>query len=75
MELKINLNYRQILNLIKQLPEEEKKKLAVTLQSDMSSNTGNDALKGLILEAPTWANDDYSLYKDARDSINNSRLA
>ena len=54
MEIKINLDYDQILNLIHQLPDKDIKKLADTLQSEVSSNKSPGSIENLILQAPTW---------------------
>jgi len=67
--------YNQILELIRQLPEKEIEKLAIALQSEISSKKTSESIQELILKAPTWTDSDLEDYKEARDSINNSRLA
>ena len=76
MELKLNIDFKQILGLIHQLPENEIEKLTIALQSEISSkkNTEKNKLQNLILNAPTWTDSDFSEYQEARKHINNSRL-
>jgi hypothetical protein len=71
----MKVDYNQILELIHQLPEKEIEKLAITLQSEISSKKTSESIQELILKAPTWSDSDLEDYKEARNSINNSRLA
>lgn len=75
MELKINLDYNQILKLIYQLPENEIKKLVSTLQSDFVSRKKKSSIKELILEGPTWTEHEIEEVQNARNFINKSRIA
>lgn len=75
MEIKINLDLNQILGLIRQLPEKDIEKLALTLQSEISHQKSRSSLKSLILEAPTWNESDYENYQNVRQHINESRIA
>lgn len=75
MELKINLDYGQILNLIQQLPEEQIEKLADTLQAEVSSKKSQQSIEKLILKAPTWADSELNNFKAARNHINKTRIA
>ena len=63
MELRINLEYKQILNLVHQLPEKDIEKLASTLQSEVSNKrkrTKNRSIQKLLLKAPTWTESENS---------------
>ena len=71
----MKVDYNQILELIHQLPEKEIEKLAITLQSEISSKKTSGSIQELILKAPTWSDSDLEDYKEARNSINSSRLA
>ena len=71
----MKVDYNQILELIHQLPEKEIEKLAITLQSEISSKKTSESIQELILKAPTWSDSDLGDYKEARNSINSSRLA
>jgi hypothetical protein len=75
MELKIKIDYNQILSLIHQLPEREIKKLTTTLQSEILSKKTSKKIQELILQAPTWSESDFNSYQESRKYINNSRLA
>ncbi len=75
MELRINLDYNQILGLIHQLPVNEIEKLAIALQSEVSSKKQSRSIQELILKAPTWSDADFKDYQEARNHINKSRIA
>ena len=77
MELHLNIDYRQILGLIHQLPDSDVEKLADTLQAELSSKKSShrNNWQELILKAPTWSDSDLERYLEARNHINKSRLA
>lgn len=75
MEVRIDINYNQILKLIRQLPEKDIEKLTRTLQSEISSEKSEKSLAELILKAPTWSDSDMKDFKEARNHINKSRVA
>ncbi len=76
MELKINVEYNQILNMIHQLPVQEIEKLYSALQSQLSlkNKKNKKKLKEIILSAPTWTNAEYAEYIEIRNNINKTRL-
>ncbi len=51
MELRIDLDYNQILGLIRQLPKKEIERLTNTLQSEISLKKSSIDLLEMILEA------------------------
>ncbi len=75
MELSVNINYNQILRLIRQLPKRDIEKLTRTLQSEISAEESAKSLDQLILQAPTWTDSDLKEYKEVRNHINKSRVA
>lgn len=75
MELRIDLDYNQILGLIHQLPKREIERLTNTLQSEISLNKSSKDLREIILKAPTWSDSDLDDYNKARVHINKSRIA
>ncbi|MEQ8685100.1 MAG: hypothetical protein RIE86_07405 [Imperialibacter sp.] len=75
MKTKTKPNYQQVLKLIHQLPEKEIESLATALQSEMTSKKTTSSLQAILLNAPTWTDDDLATYQAARDGINKSRLA
>jgi hypothetical protein len=74
MELKINIDYNEILGLVHQLTEKDKERLATILQTEISSRKSSKFSKKLILEAPIWSEDDYKFFTDARKHFNKSRI-
>ena len=68
-------NYHQILELIRQLPDTEIKKLAGVLQSEISSKRSAESIQEVVLKAPTWSNTDLEEYRSTRDHINKSRIS
>lgn len=75
MELKINLEFNQILKLIHQLPKNDLERLSVVLQSEIKTNKSSDSLQKLILDAPTWTDAEFHDYNEARAHLNQSRIA
>ena len=75
MELRIDVDYNQILRLIHQLPKKEIEKLTNTLHTEMTSKKSSKAIQKMILKAPTWSDSDLNDYTEARNHINKSRIA
>lgn len=75
MELRVDINYNQILGLIRQLPENDIKKLANTLQYEIRKDKSQAILQDLILQAPSWTESDFEAFQEARIHINTSRLS
>jgi len=75
MELRIDVDYNQILRLIHQLPKRDIEKLTVALKTEIESKKASKAIQKLILSAPTWSDSDLQSYNEARNHINKSRLA
>jgi hypothetical protein len=75
MELRVDISYNQILNLIRQLPKKDIKKLTNTLQSEIATDKSTKSIQRLVLEAPTWTDSELNNYNDARIHINKSRIA
>ncbi len=74
MELRIEIDYNQILKLIHQLPKKEIEKLSFTLQSEISSKNISGNLQEIILNAPTWSDTDLNDFNMARLHLNKSRI-
>ena len=75
MELKIEIEYDQILKLIHQLPKREIERLTNALQSEIEPKKSSETIREIILKAPTWADSDLNEYNEARDHLNKSRIA
>jgi len=66
MELRIDLDYNQILGLIHQLPKREIERLTHTLQSEISLKKSSIDLQEMILNAPTWTDLEFEAFNHAR---------
>ena len=75
MELRIDIDYNQILKLIHQLPKSEIERLTSSLLTELSTPKSSDAIRELILKAPTWSDSDLNDFNEARTHLNQSRIA
>ncbi|MDP3181182.1 MAG: hypothetical protein Q8M67_05180 [Bacteroidota bacterium] len=75
MELKINLEFNQILKLIHQLPKKDIERLSIVLESEVTASKSASSMQKLILDAPTWTDNELQDYNDAKDHLNQSRIA
>ncbi len=71
------MDFKGILKLISQLPDEKARELYSFLQRQLTSKKPRHKsdLKKLLLEAPTWDDAQVNAVLEARESINSSRLA
>jgi len=77
MELKLDIGYSQVYDLVCQLPETDIKRLLNHFQVKyemLSTKEQKTSIQELILQAPTWTEQEYNNYLDARNFINQSRL-
>ena len=75
MELRIEIEYDQILKLIHQLPKREIERLTNTLQNEIESKKSSKTIREMILKAPTWEDSDLNEYNEVRNHLNKSRIA
>jgi hypothetical protein len=75
MELRLDLEFNQLLKLIHQLPKKDIERLSVVLQSEVKASKSSGSLQKLILDAPTWTDAELQDYNDARAHLNQSRIA
>lgn len=75
MELRLNIGYKQILELIYQLPKKDIEKLSAVLQTDLLTKKSKKAIQKLIINAPTWSESDFHEYQKARSHIDKSRMS
>jgi hypothetical protein len=75
MELRVDINYNQILRLIRQLPKKDIEKLTHALQTEIDVDKSTKPLQKLILQAPTWTDADLNAFDESRIHINKSRIA
>jgi hypothetical protein len=71
MEIKLKLDFNQILMLIHQLSISEKRKIATQLQVDLDrkQKSGND-LQRFLLKGPTWTDKEYKEFQKRRKQVN-----
>jgi hypothetical protein len=81
MELKVNIKYPQVMELVGQLPEKDIQKLVKHIQSkfllsakDRVCHQTHTPIQKLIMQAPTWTDEEYNSYLESRQHINQSRL-
>lgn len=78
MELKVNIAYNQVIELISQLPQSELEKLAKAIQVALKSKKKKkppSPFQELLLKAPTWSDKEYQDYLDAKNHFNQFRAA
>jgi len=76
MHINLNIAYKDLESIVKQLPVSELKKLNSTINKEIilkKQNSSND-LQSLILNSPTWTDTEYENNQSARNHINKSRL-
>lgn len=69
MELKINIGYSELFNLIKQLPPNEFFRLKIELSKIYMAEKAvlkKNTLKSLLLNGPTMTDDQYENYQSNR---------
>ena len=74
MELRLNIDYKQILGLIHQLSKTDIQKLVTALQSEVMPKKSQKSIQELIINAPTWSVSDMDNYQKARNHISKSRI-
>ena len=73
MEMKINIGFEQLLQLVKMLPASQLSKLKAELQNEKISVVNNNDLKAFLLQAPTFNSKQISAIAATRKSINQWR--
>ena len=74
MLLHLNIQPQDLFAIVKQLPVSELKKLSTVIDTELKSKSKNSDLKKLLLNSPTWTEDEYKKHLENRASINKSRL-
>lgn len=75
MELKLQIEFNQLLNIIKQLSPAKKHKLKVELNQDTHNikEKGSSSLQNLLLHGPIMKDSEYKAYKEIRKKFNQWR--
>jgi hypothetical protein len=81
MEMTVNIGYPQILELVRQLPEKDIQNLVKYIQVKFAVSEKDriipktySPIQELVIQAPTWTDEEYSNYLETRQHINQSRL-
>ncbi|MCF8460254.1 MAG: hypothetical protein K9G46_05990 [Flavobacteriales bacterium] len=73
MEVKIDIGVEQLLSMVKQLPQQDVEQLLSRIQTEMAQKSDKNKLQELLRNAPTWSDEDFSAFQEARDYINKWR--
>jgi len=81
MELMVNIGYSQVLDIVSQLPENDMHNLLKHLQSKVDItekktvfSKSQTSIQELILQSPTWTDEDYNNYLEVKKHFHQSRL-
>ncbi len=76
MQVSVNINIDQLIQIIRNLSEEEQERLMNELKKpDDTGGQSKSDFQQFLLKAPTWSDEDFAAYKEARQSFSKSRLA
>lgn len=74
MNLNINIGHQQFLELIAQLPASELERLMVAIQQELKAKKQKKTpLQKLLLQAPTWSEQEFKNFQEAREHLNQFR--
>ncbi len=73
MELKLELSYEQLLSFVHQLPLNQKKELVKEVQKNLGSFNERDKMRELLLNGPTWTDEQCQEVLEARKHLNEFR--
>ena len=76
MELKINIGFDQVINIIKQLPANQIEKIKLELSSDYISDKATREIskfQKFLLSGPVMSDEQYEAFKEYREKINQWR--
>jgi hypothetical protein len=76
MNLNLNIDYNDLVAIIKQLPVSDLKMLNNTINQEIviKKQVEKSDLQTLLLKAPTWTEEEFHEYQKVREHINKSRL-
>ena len=76
MELRLNINYEQLLNIIKQLPAPQIEKLKAELNkkgSQEQSKKASSDFQNFLLNGPVMSDEQYDAFVENRERMNQWR--
>ena len=81
MELMVNIGYSQVLDIVSQLPKNDMQNLLKHLQSKVDItekktvfSKSQTSIQELIMQSPTWTDEDYNNYLEVKKHFHQSRL-
>jgi hypothetical protein len=75
MELTMDIKFEQLVEIVNQLPDDMKVKLFDSMNLKKKTSLSKDDFQKLLLQAPTWSEEQIEDYQNARKHINLSRIA
>lgn len=74
MELKLDIDYQQLIGILRQLPKNQLAKILSAIQENPAKSAGgNPQLRSLLLSGPTLSNDQVHHIQEAREAISKWR--
>jgi hypothetical protein len=74
VELKVDIGLTQLMELIRQLPLRDKKRIRAMLDaSPNAKDASKDDIEEFLLSAPTFSDEQLELIREAREGINKWR--
>lgn len=71
----MDIKFEQLVEIVNQLPDEMKTKLFESVIQKKRKSVSKDDFQKLLLQAPTWSEEQIEAYESARKHINLSRIA
>ena len=70
MKISLELKFDQLLQFIRQLSLQEKKKLLEVVKNEVAQEEKPSELQQLLLKGPTWSEEEYKRFLIAREQLN-----
>lgn len=69
MKISVELKFEQLLQFVRELSLEEKKQLLEVVHKEVVEEEEVNELQQLLLEGPTWSDEEYQDFLEARSAI------
>lgn len=69
MDLKLAIGIEQLLELIRQLPPKQRARVKELLEKPKASTLNGSKLEELLLEGPTWSDEQVTKVQAAREAL------
>ena len=73
MQVQVEIGFEQLVQIAKELPEIQWKKLKVEVEGAVKSNTVGDDLEAFLLNGPTFSQEQIDVIEENRKAINKWR--